>query len=348
MNSLNIEHGVVETDYKHQFNADTVLNDAAQKSSPYMEVKSENDQIKNGAGAYIFPSGQTQGDVEQKTLEMSRIPGVNYRQGMPKAASQSRARRESDVDQIVQYCQLPASQTKRCLILKAFENMMQESQPEREFHFLDRNYMEEYKDSNTMRQVLSTAMSQLQPDVETQYYEKDDGLLIALFFKNPPGRLMRKQWTHPIRVFPDFSEWRQFTREEQTPLENDRLLNISNDKVGVLRVNTKFSFPSDNSVIRVEKYNVGQRRMGESKIVKDNFTFGVRERKDVFDQKVNGEDSLRNRDAKVHQNKNCDFWLTFENGVRLNIEMQEHQEPDMQLIPPNDIQAWLKVKLEKE
>lgn len=27
MNSLNIEHGVVETDYKHQFNADTVLND---------------------------------------------------------------------------------------------------------------------------------------------------------------------------------------------------------------------------------------------------------------------------------------------------------------------------------
>ena len=45
MNSLNIEHGVVETDYKHQFNADTVLGDAEQKSSPYMEVKSENDQI---------------------------------------------------------------------------------------------------------------------------------------------------------------------------------------------------------------------------------------------------------------------------------------------------------------
>ena len=226
--------------------------------------------------------------------------------------------------------------------------MMQESQPEREFHFLDRNYMEEYKDSNTMRQVLSTATSQLQPDIETQYYEKDDGLLIALFFKNPPGRLMRKQWTHPIRVFPDFSEWRQFSREEQTPLENDRLLNISNDKVGVLRVNTKFSFPSDNSVIRVEKYNVGQRRMGESRIVKDNFTFGVRERKDVFDQKVNGEDYLRNRDAKVHQNKNCDFWLRFENGVRLNIEMQEHQEPDMSLIPPSDIQAWLKAKIEAE
>jgi hypothetical protein len=110
---------------------------------------------------------------------------------------------------------------------------------------------------------------------------------------------MRKQWTHPIRVFPDFSEWHQFHRKQLTPLDNDHLLNISNDKVGVLRVNTKFSFPSDNSVIRVEKYNVGQRRMGESKIIKDNFKFGVRERKEAFDKKVNGEDSLRNRDAKV-------------------------------------------------
>jgi len=46
------------------------------------------------------------------------------------------------------------------LILRAAETMMQVKQPERTFSFLDRNYVEEYKDSNTMRQVLSTAMSQ--------------------------------------------------------------------------------------------------------------------------------------------------------------------------------------------
>ena len=38
--------------------------------------------------------------------------------------------------------------------------------------------------------------------------------------------------------------------------------------------------------------------MGESKIIKDDFTFGVREKKSVFDKKVQGEDYLRNRDAK--------------------------------------------------
>ena len=53
-----------------------------------------------------------------------------------------------------------------------------------------------------------------------------------------------------------------------------------------MRKNTKFSFPSDNSVIRVDKTSVGQRRMGETKIIKDNFTFGVRERKEIFDKKV--------------------------------------------------------------
>jgi len=38
--------------------------------------------------------------------------------------------------------------------------MMHAKQPERTFSFLDRNYVEEYKDSNTMRQVLATAMNE--------------------------------------------------------------------------------------------------------------------------------------------------------------------------------------------
>jgi len=44
---------------------------------------------------------------------------------------------------------------------------------------------------------------------------------------------------------------------------------------------------------------------------------------------------LRNRDAKSQQDKRCDFWLMFENGVRLNIEMQDHLEADMDQLPPS-------------
>ena len=76
------------------------------------------------------------------------------------------------------------------------------------------------------------------------------------------------------------------------------MLDIPNDKVGAIRSNTKFSFPSDNSMIRVDRYNVGQRRFGETQIIKDNYIFGITEKKQVFKQKVEGEDYLRNRDAK--------------------------------------------------
>jgi len=70
--------------------------------------------------------------------------------------------------------------------------MMKEAQPERQYHFLDRNYMEEFKDPETMRQVLSNLILTLRPDVSMKYHEMEDALLVALFFKNPPGRLLRR------------------------------------------------------------------------------------------------------------------------------------------------------------
>ena len=218
-------------------------------------------------------------------------------------------------------CDLPPEQTKRSLILKAFENMMKKSLKERTFSFLDRNYCEEYKDSHTVRQIISGALNSLRPEMVTDYYEMDDGLLVALFFKNPPGRLLRRQWTNPVRVFPDFAEWQKVVKSDGVSVLHENMLDIDKDKVGVIRTNTKFSFPSDNSMIRVDKYNIGQRRFGETQIIKDNYVFGITEKKEVFKQKVEGEDFLRNRDAKQLHDKRCDFWLMFENGVRLNIAM---------------------------
>ena len=33
-----------------------------------------------------------------------------------------------------------------------------------------------------MRQVLATGMNEQQPEVQTQYFENDDGLLVSMFF----------------------------------------------------------------------------------------------------------------------------------------------------------------------
>jgi hypothetical protein len=113
----------------------------------------------------------------------------------------------------------------------------------------------------------------------TEYYEMDDGLLVSMFFKNPPGRLLRRQWTNPVRVFPDFAEWKKIVKDDGASVLSDSMLDIPNDKVGAMRSNTKFSFPSDNSMIRVDRYNVGQRRFGETQIIKDNYIFGITEKK---------------------------------------------------------------------
>ena len=179
--------------------------------------------------------------------------------------------------------------------------MMKKAMKERQFYFLDRNYVEEFNDFKTMRQVLSKALLSSQADLQTEYFQMDDGLLISLYYKNPPGRLLRRQWTAEPRIFPDFQEWSSFFRDAQTkPVEDGKFFDIKADKVGLLNCRTKYSFPSDNSIIRVDKFQSSQKRIGESQITKDNFTFGLHERKQVIDGKVAGEDELRNRDAKKY------------------------------------------------
>ena len=70
---------------------------------------------------------------------------------------------------------------------------MKAKEPERDFFFLDRNFVEKY-DVTTLRQTI-TQMLRYQPDIAFNYYQSEDALLLAMYFKNPPGRLLRKQWT---------------------------------------------------------------------------------------------------------------------------------------------------------
>ena len=150
LEQLQVEQGIKESNFHHVFNSDKILGNDSQ--SPYMQVNDENDKVVLTTDkCFVLPDGQATGVVEQKTLENSIVPGVNNRIGMPKAAAKKQAVREADQDAIVQFCKLPEAQTKRCLILKAFEKMMQKKQPEQTFSFLDRNYVEEFKEKSTMR-----------------------------------------------------------------------------------------------------------------------------------------------------------------------------------------------------
>jgi hypothetical protein len=207
---------------------------------------------------------------------------------------------------------------------------MKEKEKERDFFFLDRNFVEKYE-SKALRQQIANLL-RLQPDLAFHYYPSEDALLLALYFKNPPGRLLRRQWTYPVKVFPDFATWRTFVKhDEKSQFNPSELYDINPLNVGVIRTNTKYSYPCDNSLIRVQKHIIGGRRIGASLIVKDNLVFGIKERTESFKNKISVEEDevLKNREAWFEHDRRCNFWLEFENGVKLLVEMADKQNPDL-------------------
>jgi hypothetical protein len=181
-------------------------------------------------------------------------------------------------------------------------------------------------------------MLRFQPDLAYTYYPNEDALLLALYFKNPPGRLLRRQWSHPLRVTPDFNTWKGYVKEG-VKFNSEDLIDIESSKVGVIRTNTKYSYPSDNSLIRVEKLLIGGRRLGSSLVLKDNLAFGIRERADNFKAKTSMEEDeiLRNRELwsgkDLENRRRCDFWLEFENGVKMLVEMADEMQATLADIP---------------
>ena len=147
MNSLTVEHSVVETDYKHRFSQDPVLADETELNSPYMVVKGENDKIRIEKDAFKFLDGRAQDELERDALNRLPLPGVNKRRSMPEKTTIKQTVHNSDCNQIIKFCSLPPAQTRKMMILKAFENMIQKVLNERTLSFLNRNYFEKYKDA---------------------------------------------------------------------------------------------------------------------------------------------------------------------------------------------------------
>ena len=306
------------------------------KESPYQQVFNEKDKLGQITQAFTFLNGDTLTTTESKTLQNSQLPGVNQRYGMPAKPPVHQAQRESDLSAILSFCSLPPSETKRALVLRACEQMMKGKEPEREFSFLDRNFVEKY-DQKTLRQQLAFLL-RFQPDLAYTYYPNEDALLLAVYFKNPPGRLLRRQWSHQLRVAPDFNQWKSFVKQG-IKFDGEDLIDIEPSKVGVIRTNTKYGYPCDNSLIRVEKLLIGGRRLGSTLVLKDNLAFGIKERADNFKakQSIDEEDILRNRELwsskDLEGRRRCDFWLEFENGVKMLVEMADEMQATFQDIP---------------
>ena len=147
-NKLTVEQAVVQTDYSHQF-AEKKVN-PEMKSSPYQSLHNENDGIGIKDSNFTFMNGNSIGSYETTTLMKMDLPGINDRFKMPEKPSRVLAERESDTQAILKFCPLNSHLSRRLVVLKAFEQLLQQNNPEREYEFKSRNFTEEM-DAATFR-----------------------------------------------------------------------------------------------------------------------------------------------------------------------------------------------------
>lgn len=126
---------------------------------------------------------------------------------------------------------------------------MREAEPERgeAWQFGNRVYMERHN-KNTLTQTFYRALLQ-DPHVVTKYNEKDDNLFVAMYFKNPPGRILRKKWAAEWRVLPNLENWINYFKNNDANFKNDLYYNIDYEQIGNLHDRVKYMFPTDNAVM---------------------------------------------------------------------------------------------------
>lgn len=88
----------------------------------------------------------------------------------------------------------------------------------------------------------------------SQYNARDDNLFVAVYYKNPPGRILRQKWSCEWRVLPNMENWINFFKSSENNLKNDFFYDLDYQEIGNLHERTKLMFPTDNSVMLANRY----------------------------------------------------------------------------------------------
>ena len=71
-------------------------------------------------------------------------------------------------------------------------------------------------------------------------------------------------------------------------------------------------------------------------MLKDNLKFGIKESDKYIGEKVPCHDEILSSEARKTVDTRCEFWLEFENGVRMHAEMVDPAKAKTELIPPTN------------
>jgi hypothetical protein len=66
-----------------------------------------------------------------------------------------------------------------------------------------------------------------------------------VYFKNPPGRILRQQWKSDWKVIPNLEFWINKFKFNEKNLNNKNFFNIDYQRIGDIHDRTKMLFPND-------------------------------------------------------------------------------------------------------
>ena len=216
---------------------------------------------------------------------------------MPPVPEKSERLRNAERPEIYPFCSLPIEDVERGLKLQAMEEMMQAREPELVWDFLEMNFEERLEKDALVERISNLLL--LEPDLIQKYFSRDDSLLLAVFFKTPRSRVVRKQWTSVYSVMPDFQNWiDHFTPDYVPPVP---LYDVDDQRVGQIRERVKSLLPTDGAIMKNKQWTVGGVNYAHSLVWKANTYFGI------------AEDLAAGEVCPL-------FWALFENRTRLNVQ----------------------------
>ena len=149
---------------------------------------------------------------------------------MPAFATKSSGLRKKEKCEYYPFINTDIPEFERRLILDKFEAVFKEFEPKKKFDFGDRQYIERHS-KNTLSQTLFRYLL-YDADTISKYDESSDSLLLCLYFKNPPGRQLKKPWRNDWKVLPNLEFWISKFKENSNNLDNKKFFDLDYVTIG--------------------------------------------------------------------------------------------------------------------
>mmetsp|Transcript_5576 Transcript_5576/g.4248 ORF Transcript_5576/g.4248 Transcript_5576/m.4248 type:complete len:142 (+) Transcript_5576:1369-1794(+) len=103
----------------------------------------------------------------------------------------------------------------------------------------------------------------------------------------------------------------------------DKMINMDDMPIQSIKEVTQLMYPDDNSIMKVDHFELGGKSFSKSQIIKDNLTFGLRQ--STPDQPLTFEEQKAIRDDpsqefglfEYNRLGTTEVWTTFENNTKM-------------------------------